>query len=197
MRFVTTLLITIASSIGWLPFNQLRADPGYKVKAGKISFTVDSNVAFLKVAGSSSAIKGEGEATVAGDVAVIRNFRFEIDPKTFQTGIKLRDEHMYEKVFTAADGSIPPIVLRADRFEARRNPKTSKWDGNFQAQLSMRGVTRSVRFRTSAEQKNPGAIVSAEGVVKTSEFGVKPISYSGAIVNDEVTVTVSDLRIEP
>jgi hypothetical protein len=26
---------------------------------------------------------------------------------------------------------------------------------------------------------------------------VKPIAYSGARVNDEVTVTVSDLRVEP
>jgi hypothetical protein len=54
---------------------------------------------------------------VAGDVATIRNLRFEVDPKTFKTGIGLRDQHMYEQVFIAADGSIPAIAVRADRFE--------------------------------------------------------------------------------
>jgi polyisoprenoid-binding protein YceI len=196
-RFSTLSFIAIAVATAWLPSGELRANPGYKAKSGKVAFNVDANVAFLKVSGSSSAIKGGGEATISGDVATIRGLRFEVDPKTLKTGIDLRDQHMYEKVFTAADGSIPPLVLRADRFEARRNPKTSKWEGNFQAQVSIRGVTKPVRFRASAEQKNPGAIVSAEGVIKTSDFGVKPISYSGAAVNNEVTVTVSNLRIEP
>jgi polyisoprenoid-binding protein YceI len=104
---------------------------------------------------------------------------------------------MYERVFTAADRSIPAIVVHADRFEARRNPKTSKWEAAFQAQVTMRKVTKSVRFHASMEQKSSGAIVSAEGVVKTSNFGVKPITYSGARVNDDVSVTVSDLRVEP
>lgn len=196
-RLITLFCIALAVSATCLPVGALRADPGYKAKSGKVAFSADANVAFLKVSGSSSAIKGGGQATVAGDVATIRNLRFEVDPKTLKTGIGLRDQHMYEKVFTAADGSVPPLVLRADRFEARRNPKTSKWEGNFQAQVSMRGVTKPVRFRASAEQKNPGAIVSAEGVIKTSDFGVQPISYSGAVVNNEVTVTVSSLRLEP
>jgi len=39
--------------------------------------------------------------------------------------------------------------------------------------------------------------VAAEGTVKPSAFGVKPITYSGATVNDAVAVKVSDLRIEP
>lgn len=197
IRCLALLCIVIAPSIGWIPSGELRADPGYKSKSGRIAFSVGSNVPFLKVSGSSSAIKGGGEANLAGDVATIRNLRFEVDPKTFKTGMSLRDQHMYEQVFTAADGSIPPFVLRADRFEARRNPTTSRWEGTFRAQLTMRGVTKPVRFRASAEQKNSGAMVSAEGVVITSTFGVKPITYSGATVNDEVTVTVSNLWVEP
>ena len=196
MRSVTLLSIAIASSIGWFPCSELRAEPGYKSKSGKIAFHVDTNVPFLKVSGSSSGVKGGGEASVAGDVATIRNLRFEVDPKTFKTGIALRDQHMYEQVFTA-DGSIPAIVVRADRFDARRNPKTSKWEATFQAQVTMRKVAKPVRFHASMEQKSSGAIVSDEGIVKTSDFGVKPITYSGARVNDDVTVTVSDLRVEP
>lgn len=197
MRFATLLSIAIASSISCFPCSELRADPGYKSKSGKIAFHVDTNVPFLKVSGSSSGVKGGGEASVAGDVATIRNLRFEVDPKTFKTGIALRDQHMYEQVFTATDGSIPTIAVRADRVEVRRNPKTSKWEAAFQAQVTMRKVTRPVRFHASMEKKSSGAVVSAEGVVKTSNFGVKPIAYSGAKVNDEVSVTVRDLRVEP
>ena len=196
MRSGMLVPIAIASAIGCFPCSELRAEPGYKSKSGKIGFHVDTNVPFLKVSGSSSGVKGGGEASVAGDVATIRNLRFEVDPKTFKTGIALRDQHMYEQVFTA-DGSIPAIVVRADRFDARRNPKTSKWEATFQAQVTMRKVAKPVRFHASMEQKSSGAIVSAEGIVKTSDFGVKPITYSGARVNDDVTVTVSDLRVEP
>ena len=196
MRSGMLVPIAIASAIGCFPCSELRAEPGYKSKSGKIGFHVDTNVPFLKVSGSSSGLKGGGEASVAGDVATIRNLRFEVDPKTFKTGIALRDQHMYEQVFTA-DGSIPAIVVRADRFDARRNPKTSKWEATFQAQVTMRKVAKPVRFHASMEQKSSGAIVSAEGIVKTSDFGVKPITYSGARVNDDVTVTVSDLRVEP
>jgi polyisoprenoid-binding protein YceI len=189
--------IAIASAIGCFPCSELRAEPGYKSKSGKIAFHVDTNVPFLKVSGSSSGLKGGGEASVAGDAATIRNLRFEVDPKTFKTGIALRDQHMYEQVFIAADGSIPAIIVRADRFEASRNSKSSKWEAAFQAQVTMRKVTKPVRFHASMEQKSSGAIVRAEGIVKTSNFGVKPITYSGARVNDDVTVTVSDLRVEP
>jgi polyisoprenoid-binding protein YceI len=197
MRSGMLVPIAIASAIGCFPCSELRAEPGYKSKSGKIAFHVDTNVPFLKVSGSSSGLKGGGEASVAGDAATIRNLRFEVDPKTFKTGIALRDQHMYEQVFTAADGSIPAIIVRADRFEASRNSKSSKWEAAFQAQVTMRKVTKPVRFHASMEQKSSGAIVRAEGIVKTSNFGVKPITYSGARVNDDVTVTVSDLRVEP
>jgi polyisoprenoid-binding protein YceI len=176
---------------------QLGADPAYKIKGGTVSFSVDANVPFLKVSGSSSAVKGSGEGTVAGNVAQVRSAHFELDPKMLTTGISLRDGHMYEQVFTGANGSITPVVLRIGSFQAKRNSTSGKWEASFQAQLTLRGVTRPVRFHASAEQKDTAVIISAEGIVKTSEFGVKPITYSGAKVNDEVNVTVHDLRVEP
>jgi polyisoprenoid-binding protein YceI len=190
-------LLCVATLTYWLPASEVRADPDYTANAGKISFSVDSNIAFLKVSGSSSAIKGGGEAFVNGNTVTVHNLRFEVDPKTFKTGISLRDQHLYEKVFTATDGSIPPIVLRAERFQATSNGSASTWEGSLHAQLTIRGVTKPVVFRASLEKKGDGAVVAAEGTIKTSNFGVKPITYSGATVEDEVAVTVSDLRVEP
>ena len=189
--------VTIAFSTAVLSLGEVHAEPSYTAKSGSISFSVASNIFFLKVSGASTAVTGGGQATVADDTAVIRNLHFEVDPMTFKTGIKLRDQHLYEKVFRASDGSMPKIVLRAERFQAKLNPQTSKWEGDLQAELTMRGVTRPVSFHTSGEKKADRAIVSAEGIVKTSAFGVKPISYSGATVNDEVRVTVSDLLLSP
>jgi polyisoprenoid-binding protein YceI len=151
----------------------------------------------VKVSGSSSAVNGSGEGTIAGNVAQVRGAHFELDPKTLKTGISMRDQHMYEQVFTAANGSITPVVLSTDAFQAKRNPASGKWEANFQAQLTLRGVTRPVRFHASAQQTGTRVTISAEGVVKTSEFGVKPITYSGAKVNDGVNVMVQDLRVEP
>jgi polyisoprenoid-binding protein YceI len=177
--------------------SDLRAEPEYKSKSGTIAFSVGSNLPFLKVAGSSSDLSGGGEAAANGDIVVVRNLEFEVDPKSFKTGIELRDQHLYEKVFMAADGSIPRIVLRAERFEATPNGKPAAWEGNLNAQLTIRGVTKPVSFHASLEKKGNGAVVTAQGTLKTSSFGVKKIAYSGATVDDEVTVTVSGLRVEP
>src|SRR5919106_1743953 len=183
VRSMASVLLT---SLLMISTGQLRADPGYKVGGGKISFSVGSNVPFVKVSGSSSAINGSGEGTIAANVAQVRTAHFELDPKTLKTGISMRDQHMYEQVFAAANGSIAPVVLRTGAFQAKRNTSSGKWEADFQAQLTLRGVTRPVRFHGSAEQKGSRIIISAEGVVKTSEFGIKPITYSGAKVNDGV-----------
>ncbi|HSH39117.1 MAG TPA: YceI family protein [Chthoniobacterales bacterium] len=166
-------------------------------KSGKIAFVVGSNIPLLKVTGSSTAVTGGGDGTLNGETATVLNLRFEVDPKTFKTGMKLRDDHMYEKVFTASDGSVPRLVLRAERLQARLNPKTSKWEGELKGQLTMRGVTKPVSFSATAEKKGDGAVVSAQGSVKTSAFGVEPIRYAGAQVQDEVAVTVSNVVITP
>jgi polyisoprenoid-binding protein YceI len=194
---VWSMVSVVLSTLLVISTGQLRADPGYKVGGGKVSFSVGSNVPFLKVSGSSSAVNGSGEGTVAGNVAQVRSAHFELDPKTLKTGISLRDQHMYEHVFTAANGSITPVVLRTGAFQAKRNPASGKWEADFQAKLTMRGVTKPVRLHGSAEQKGSRIFISAEGVVKTSEFGVKPITYSGARVNDGVNIVVRDLPVEP
>lgn len=170
---------------------------GYFAKGGRIGFNVGSNIPFLSVTGSSSAISGSGEGALAGDVATVRNLRFEVDPKSFKTGMKIRDDHLHEKVFKTSDGSFPSLVLRAEEFQAKLNPKTSKWEGTLNAQLTMHGVTKPVSLNASLEKKGKGAVVSAEGSVKTSDFGVATISYSGATVNDKVAISVSNLRVEP
>ena len=176
---------------------ELHADPGYTAKSGKIEFSVGSNVPMVTVKGSSSALTGGGEATVNGTSATIRNLRFEVDPKTFKTGLSLRDTHMYEKVFSNGNGSMPKVTLTGGELEAKQNPQTQKWEGTLRAQVSMRGVTRPVTFRATAEKKGDSALVRAEGTLKISDFGVEPISYSGATVDDEVTVTVKDLLVGP
>jgi polyisoprenoid-binding protein YceI len=196
-RRVRSRLSVMLASLLVISTGQLRADPGYKVGGGKVSFSVGSNVPFVKVSGSSSAVNGAGEGTITGNVAQVRSAHFELDPKTLKTGIGMRDQHMYEHVFTAANGSITPVVFKTGGFQAKRNSASGKMEADFQAQLTIRGVTRPVRFHGSAEQKGSGILISAEGVVKTSEFGVKPITYSGARVNDGVNIVVRDLPVEP
>lgn len=190
-------VVLLHLALAWFASGDLRAEPGYTAQSGKIAFIVGSNVPLLKVTGSSTAITGQGEGTVNGETATVLNLRFEVDPATFKSGMKLRDQHMYEKVFTASDGSMPRIILQAGRVQAELNSQTSKWEGELKGQLTMRGVTRPISFRATAEKKGDSAVVSARGTLKTSDFGVKPIGYAGAKVEDEVAVTVSDVVMKP
>lgn len=187
----------VALLLGCLIAGALQADPGYTAKSGKISFKVGSSLPLVTVSGSSSQIDGGGHAVISENAATINDLRFEVDPKSFKTGISLRDEHMQEKVFAASDGSIPKITLKAETFQAQFNAAKARWEGTLKGELTMRGVTKPVSFQATAEKKGEGAVVSAEGTVKISEFGVKKISYSGATVDDEVAVTVSDLVVTP
>ncbi len=59
----------------------------------------------------------------------------------------------------------------------------------------MRGVTRPVVFHVVGQRKGDGAVIRAEGRVKTSDFGVQKISNGFATVDDEVTIRVSDLLL--
>lgn len=176
---------------------ELDAQTAYVARSGKISFNVGTNVPFIEVAGTSNAISGGGEATVEGSTATVRHLHFEVEPATLKTGNALRDRHMNERVFTAADGSLPSVLLKAEIFRAKAEPQRDQWGAELQAQLTLRGVTRPVLFHVTGERRGDGAIVRAEGVVRTSEFGVKPISNTGVTVKDEVHVMISDLLLQP
>jgi polyisoprenoid-binding protein YceI len=173
------------------------AGSSYSAKAGRIAFSVGSNIPFLNVSGASTLIAGTGEGALVNDTATVRNLRFEVDPKSFKTGMKIRDDHLYDKVFKTADGSFPSLILKADHFEAKLNPATSKWEGTLDAQLTMHGVTKPISLHASLEKKGKGALVSADGSVKTSDFGVAKIAYSGAVMEDKVAISISNLRVEP
>ncbi|CAN5741785.1 hypothetical protein BH20VER1_BH20VER1_15250 [soil metagenome] len=173
------------------------AETIYQAVSGRISFAVRTNVPFIRVAGSSSALRGRGEGSVAGTSARVQNLRFEIDPTSFATGNRLRDRHMIEQVFTAPDGSVPPVGLRAASFQVRLKPGTATWAGELRAEVTLRGVTRPVTFQATATRRGDGALVRAEALLKTPDFGVKPISHAGVTVREEVRVTVEDLLVQP
>ena len=128
---VRSMVSVMLASLLMISTGQLRADPGYKVGGGKISFSVGSNVPFVKVSGSSSAVSGNGEGTIAGNIAQVRSAHVELDPKTLKTGISMRDQHMYEQVFTAANGSITPVVLSDRRLPSKTQSREREMGSQF------------------------------------------------------------------
>ena len=84
---VRRMVSVMLASLLMILTGQLRADPGYKVGGGKISFSVGSNVPFVKVSGSSSAVNGSGEGTIAGNVAQVRALS-EVTIKEFEQAKK-------------------------------------------------------------------------------------------------------------
>lgn len=173
--------------------NAARAADEYTAKSGRVAFTVGTNIPFLKVSGSSTALSGGGAASVNDDTATVTQLHFEIDPASFTTGLAARDQHLRDRVFRASDGSLPRITLQADRFVAKVAPPATSWTGELRAELSMRGVTRPITFRVSAQRKGDGAIVRAEGRLRTSDFEVGKIANGLTTVKDEVTIRVTDL----
>ena len=88
VRSMTSVML---ASLLVISAGELRADLGYRVGGGKISFSVGSNVPFVKVSGSSSAVNGSGEGTIAGNVAQVRSahFRDFLEPENAEN----RNQH--------------------------------------------------------------------------------------------------------
>jgi hypothetical protein len=67
MPCVTLLLIAIASSIGWFPYSELGAEPGYKSKSGNIASTSPQFIVYTSHAQPKLQYDFQHETTGSGD----------------------------------------------------------------------------------------------------------------------------------
>ena len=134
---------------------------------GKVRIMVELNPAGSFVA-ESSAVKGA--ATRTGNVLIAQNIT--LDLSSLKTGVSLRDQHMKDKYFEVRQ--FPQAVLIQG---------TAK-DGKFSGDLTIHGVSKKIEGSSSID----GSLVKTKFKCALSDFGIKPASYMGVGVEDEVEV---------
>ncbi len=105
-----------------------------------------------------------------------------VDLSSFETGMKFRDQHLYQEIFNLTRFPKSTITLNGLKLN----------DSNFNGILDLHGVSKEIigkqEFKPNTDQNWTYRI---EFTVKMSDFGITPPSLLGMKVNDQVQVTVS------
>jgi polyisoprenoid-binding protein YceI len=156
---------------------------------GTVKFFVDTNVLSLSVEGHSNKMAADAMIDASGSELALKNVRAFVDPKTFATGIALRDRHMREKVFSLPDGTVPEVQFAGTQ-AACPKPQSGKESGcSISGQLTIRGAARPFTVELKIREDGGAYRVNAGGALKLSAFGIEPPCQLGACVKDDVKLT--------
>jgi polyisoprenoid-binding protein YceI len=147
------------------------------VESGTVDFLAVGRPSFLKVKGEGAV--PTGKVTVVGDKAA---GEFKIDLAQFKTGMEKRDEHMKN---TLEVEKYPSAIIRFKDVVL----KDGAAKGTIPAELELHGQTKPVALE--AEFKDGKA--TGKFQIKLSEFGIKPPSFAGITIKDEVDVNIDSV----
>lgn len=145
------------------------------VQSGSVEFLAIGTPSFIKVKGEGA--KPTGTVTIAGGKAT---GEFKLDLTQFKTGMEKRDTHMKETL----EVEKYPTATITFKDVAVPNGKAT-----IPAELELHGQKKPV----SLEAEFTGGKASGKMRVKLSEFGIKPPSFAGVTVKDDVDVTINSV----
>lgn len=135
------------------------------------------------------------EGTIVGNPEELENanITFKIDASTIHTNNNDRDNHLRSADFFEVE-TYPEIT-----FVSTDIVKTDDGEYNLTGDMTLRGVTKKVTFKTTFEGKNTlpqgVEVVAFEGKTKISrkEFGLTwnpALETGGVLVGDEITIAL-------
>jgi polyisoprenoid-binding protein YceI len=160
-----------------------------RVLGGTVKFDVPTNLPVLSVHGQSNEMTATLRLRDNGTHVELENVNARIDPKTFKTGMSLRDEHLRKKVFSLENGTMPELQFVGDKITCPALSVSRNATCPVSGQLTLRGVAKPFSINLVVSNAGKGYRISAAGVVKLSTFGIEPPCQLGVCVTDEVKLT--------
>ncbi len=155
------------------------------VASGTASFKSGTNGG-ITVAGTSKKLSASAAITRTGDQLQITGISASIPAHSFESGIKMRDEHTVKYIFTKADGSVPDIAFTAPESTCPLTG-TCKLAGN----LSVRGNTAPFVLNLSIKSQGADYSVTADGTVLLSALQIPRPKELIVQSNDNVDIRLS------
>jgi polyisoprenoid-binding protein YceI len=157
----------------------------FSVVNGSIKFFADTNLT-LKVEGQSN--KMNADVVLDGTDALLDfvSIDAKADPKSFETGISLRDRHMREKVFSLDDGSMPEIRFAAGKSSCPKPASRQETTCSVTGRVTLRGVTKPMTVDLKIRGEGNAYKVSAQSALALRAFGIEPPCQLGVCVKDNV-----------
>lgn len=162
----------------------------FRVLAGTVKFAAATNVSVLSVHGQSSQMTATLRLRKNGDHVELENVHARVDPKTFTTGMSLRDQHLRKKVFSLDNDTMPELQFVGDKITCPELPAGHDASCPVAGELTLRGVTRPFAINLVVTNDGKAYRISAAGAVKLSAFGIEAPCQLGVCVTDEVKLNM-------
>lgn len=164
---------------------ELRPGTDYRVDPAKseISWEVDASLHVVR--SRTQELSGRVKVVSAGDEGAVLDGRLEIAAASFATGNGRRDRTLRER--SLAVGDHPAIV-----FVPRRIFRTSSWAEDealaIEGDLTLRGVTRSLRLPVTLVERGVRLLVEGRTRVRWADYGVPDPSFFPVRLRPDVEV---------
>lgn len=183
-------LILIPVTVALCQLDAAETEPSFESigRKSKLEF-VAATTAFIKVSGSAPLPDVAVQLKSIDGKRILEISKITLPVKELKTGLAVRDDHMYEKVFATGD-ALSPITVEAAQVPL---PSSSGTKGvRHPLEVSFRGKSNPCVFTIEWVEKN-GQLISGKATAKVSlqAHGVPEISYLGVAVKDEVELVVS------
>jgi len=122
----------------------------------------------------------------------VENVEATVPVKSILTGMAVRDEHMRNYIFTAADGKTPDLVFEAVGTTCpAQSGRASEFSCQVSGSLSVRGVARPFAIPLKIHADNSAFHAAGAATVKLSDYGIQQPSQFGVKTSNEI-----ELRVE-
>lgn len=137
----------------------------------------------------TSSLAGTLQSPASGTVSYPGEFR--VDLATLDTGINLRNEHLWHNYLQVEHGpAFRHAVLSDIALEAPLPARTGHHETTFSGTLAFHGVQRAIVGEIDLRRRDDRVRVEAMFTLSLDAFGVPPPRYLGIGVRDVIEVTV-------
>ncbi len=160
------------------------ADPNsekiYQLDEGSVGFFALGKPSMLKIHGETKGFTGK--LTIKNE-----NFtgEFIVQLDGFETGMKLRDQHLKEKVFETKQ--FQNAILKIEKLKVPGGVTGKFSDLDFSGKLNLHGVENPVSGKVNLDL-GPSLKFEAKLEIKITEFKMTPPEFMGINILDQVRV---------
>lgn len=153
---------------------------------GEFKYFVDTNMPGVNFEGKATSFDSARASLVESNKEVkLQNIELELSADKLNSGIEMRDKHTQEKIFAPTGSGSGPVKILLKIKEAKCTGEKDKYSctGEGPLKIGSKEITKSFTINLGKDGE-----VKSDFDVNLSAFGIKPPTYMGVEVNDQVKI---------
>jgi hypothetical protein len=157
---------------------------------GEVIFKAETNMPGISVEGASKTFRVL-KADFSDDNLSLKKIEAEIDSETLKTGIDMRDQHMYEKVFKVLSSNEKPAILKMtmDKSSCAKKGETLDCTGEASFSFGKKSFSRKLDLKFDGKQNTEIAFN-----VGLKELALEIPGYLGIELEDSIALKMKAVR---